>query len=95
LDKSRHINAVQVTNRVSKVMGQVYKALQGLAKQVGISVLFTLYSARHTYARLLKESRAEMEVIRKAMGHASEITTRIYLESIRNEVIDEADERLP
>lgn len=51
----------------------------------------TTYTARHTWATLAREGGVPISTISEAMGHTSEKTTRIYLSSIGQETIDEAN----
>lgn len=44
--------------------------------------------------QILKKSGIATSVISEAMGHDSEKTTKIYLESFENKVLDEANKAL-
>ena len=94
LDKHVHITPTQIKDRSKKVRRQVNKAVKELAKMAGISGNITTYVARHTYATVLKRSGIDTSVISEAMGHANSDTTKIYLKSFANEVIDKANEHL-
>ena len=94
LDKHVHITETQIDNRSDKVLKQVNKGLKELAKMTGISGNITSYVARHTYATVLKVNHVDTSVISEAMGHANSDTTKIYLKSFANEVIDKANEHL-
>ena len=48
----------------------------------------------HSYAMRLKNSGISEDVISQALGHKSLQTTKIYLDSFGNEVIDKANEVL-
>jgi integrase len=63
------------------------KEIAGLAK---IKSKLTTYVARHSYATILKMSGIQTSIISQALGHDSEKTTRIYLESFGNNILDEA-----
>lgn len=94
LDKHVYITETQINNRSDKVLKQVNKGVKELAKMVGINGKITTYVARHTYATVLKRNHVDTSVISEAMGHANADTTKIYLKSFANEVIDEANEHL-
>lgn len=94
LDKHVHITETQINNRSDKVLKQVNKGLKELAKMTGINGKITSYVARHTYATVLKKNYIDTSVISEAMGHANSDTTKIYLKSFANEVIDKANEHL-
>lgn len=48
----------------------------------------TSYVARHSWATIARNHGFPTSAIGKALGHTSEKTTRIYLDAINNEVID-------
>lgn len=65
------------------------KQISGL---LGLSDCLTSYTSRHTWASLAKKNGVETYIISEAMGHTSENTTRIYLASLNNTVLDKANE---
>ena len=50
--------------------------------------------ARHTWATVARNQQVPISVISAGMGHTSEQTTRIYLASIDNHLIDDANRML-
>ena len=46
------------------------------------------YVARHSYATNAKKLGVPTAVISEALGHTSEKTTQVYLDSFENEVVD-------
>lgn len=50
--------------------------------------LLTFYSARHTYATMLKKSNAPVSLISEALGHSDIRTTETYLDSFGNDELD-------
>ena len=94
LDEHRHNTPVSIQNRVHKVLGQTNKDLKSIGEQLGITTPLTTYVARHSYATVLKRSGVSTSVISEAMGHDSERTTQIYLDSFENDVLDEASKAL-
>ena len=84
----------QKDNRINKVSQQVNAALKELGTKAGISEPLTTYVARHSFASVLKKSGVPTSQISEMMGHDSETTTRIYLQSFENEVLDEASKAL-
>lgn len=66
-------------------------------KRVAIQLDFpkvTIYSARHTYANILKRSGAPSNVIQDSLGHTTEAMTQAYLNSFENTVIDDFDAQI-
>jgi integrase len=94
LDEHRHNTPGSIQNRVHKVLGQTNKDLKFIGKQLSIATPLTTYVARHSYATVLKRSGVSTSVISEAMGHDSERTTQIYLDSFENDVLDEASKLL-
>jgi integrase len=84
-----------IRNRIKKMLRQVNKDLKTIAESLGIEELnLTTYVARHSYATALKKSGQSIGVISQALGHSSEKTTQIYLDSFENDVIDEASKAI-
>lgn len=52
------------------------------------------YSARHSWATAARNHDVPIAVISAGMGHSSERTTLIYLDSLDNAVIDNANEKI-
>ena len=65
--------------------------LKRLAKLVGITTNLTSYVARHTWASIAKSKNIPISIISQGMGHESEKTTQIYLASLDNKIIDNAN----
>ncbi len=90
LNNALHKTAMQKHNRCSKIMGQVNADLKTIGESVGIDMPLTTYVARHSFATSLRMAGQDVAVISQAMGHADEATTRIYLQELGTELIDEA-----
>jgi len=52
------------------------------------------YVSRHTWATLALRKGIPVEVISESMGHENENTTRIYLASLGQSVVDKANAEL-
>ncbi|WP_410528719.1 tyrosine-type recombinase/integrase [Segatella copri] len=50
----------------------------------------TLYVARHSWATMARDNHISISVISEALGHHSETTTQIYLNSIKSSEVDDA-----
>lgn len=53
--------------------------------------MLTMYVSRHTWASAAKVKNIPTAVISEALGHGSEMTTRIYLASLDNGIVDNAN----
>ena len=67
-------------------------ALKEVAKLAGLHIPLTMHTARHCWASVAKSKNIPLSVISEGMGHDSENTTRIYLASLDNSMIDKANE---
>lgn len=94
LKAEKHLSLSQKDNRIKKMNKMVNKDLKEIAELAKIDFNLTTYVARHTYATVLKRSGVSTSIISEALGHDSEKTTQIYLDSFDNAVIDEADKLL-
>lgn len=65
--------------------------LHTIGKRLGLTHPLTMYVARHSWATVAKKSYIPIAVISEAMGHSSEMMTRIYLDSFETYEIDNAN----
>lgn len=56
--------------------------------------VFIFYISRHSWATAARNHDVPIAVISAGMGHSSERTTLIYLDSLDNAVIDNANEKI-
>lgn len=87
-DKQKHYRRV-------KVARQVNTALREISEMIGWKVPgLSFYTARHSYADILKKAGVSVEVISEALGHADIRTTDAYLKGFGDSVLDDADRLL-
>ena len=67
------------------------RMLRRLGELVGTEAPLTSYSARHSWATIARDAAIPLSVISTGMGHTSERTTRIYLASLDNSLVDRAN----
>jgi len=67
------------------------KQLKKLSELLGGGVSLTSYVSRHSWASTAHKHNVPMAVISDGMGHSSEKTTRIYLASLDEEAINNAN----
>lgn len=94
LDKERHITPLTIKNRIHKILGETNENLKEIGKMAELEIPLTTYVARHTYATVMKRSGVSTSIISEALGHGSERTTQIYLDSFENDVLDEASKAI-
>jgi len=90
LDIRVHKTAQQKQNRIHKVLGKTDKDLKIIAGKCNIAINLSIYSARHSFCTVLKNSGVNVALISEALGHSNLATTQIYLDSFENKQIDEA-----
>lgn len=69
-------------------------ALKRLGKQLNLKTNLTMYVARHSWATIARQKNIPLSVICDGMGHNSEKTTQIYLQSVDAETIDRCNDKL-
>lgn len=77
----------QLTKTINKYMKRV-------AKGIGLNKNVTTYTARHSFATILKYSGASVEYISEALGHAETKTTKSYLAGFDDKTIHEVSKAL-
>ncbi|MDF9830674.1 site-specific integrase [Parabacteroides sp. PF5-6] len=66
--------------------------LKKIAELAGIHKPVSTHCARHSWATAAKYNNFPIAVISEALGHTSERTTQIYLDSLDNSVLDTANQ---
>lgn len=69
-------------------------ALKRLGKQLNLETNLTMYVARHSWATIARQKNIPLSVICDGMGHNSEKTTQMYLQSVDAEAIDRCNDKL-
>lgn len=67
------------------------KMLKKLSELLGDNIELTSYTSRHSWASVAHKRNVPLAVISDGMGHNSEKTTQIYLDSMNEELIDSAN----
>ena len=86
----KHITELQKANRLHKVLSIVNARLKRIGKELNLPIKLTTYVARHSFATVLKKAGVSTAIISESLGHTSEKTTQIYLDSFDNEQIETA-----
>lgn len=94
LDAESHKTPESINNRIHKVITHTNHDLKVIGEKLKISVPLTTYVARHTFATVMKRGGVSTSLISAAMGHDTERTTQIYLDSFENDVLDDATKTL-
>lgn len=72
----------------------INRHLKEIGKELGLRQPLTMYCARHSWASIARNEGVPLSVISEGMGHNSEKTTQIYLESLKTEVVDKANRKI-
>jgi integrase len=89
-----HASAKSKNYRIKKILKRTNYDLKEIAKLAGLDVALTTYVARHSWATILKKNGFSTSVISEGLGHTTEKTTQIYLDSFENETLDHANRSL-
>lgn len=82
--RKQYHSALFLINRHLKAMGEA----------LGLNQPLTMYCARHSWASIARDEGIPLSVISEGLGHDSEKTTRIYLASLKTEVVDDANRKI-
>ena len=74
-----------IQSRVHDIVQRVNRHMKDIGKTLGINKPIQAYTARHSFATILKRSGAPTEYISESLGHASLSTTASYLDSFEDD----------
>lgn len=77
-----------------KAASNINRHLKIIGKTLCLPLPLTMYVARHTWASVAKNKNIPISIISEALGHDSETTTQIYLSSLDNISIDNANRQI-
>jgi site-specific recombinase XerD len=70
------------------------KKLKDIGDFAELEEPLSTYTARHSWATIAKRMGVATAIISEGLGHDSEETTQIYLDSFENEILDDANEMI-
>lgn len=70
------------------------KRLKRISEMLGLEKALSSYVSRHSWATIALRKGISVQVISEGMGHENEKTTRIYLASMDQSVIDDANAQI-
>jgi integrase len=94
LDPEIHKTGQQIKYRVQTALKKFNDEINQLATIVGIDKHLTSYTARHSFATILKKEMIPTSIISEMMGHKTESITQTYLDSFDNSTKSEAAKKL-
>lgn len=72
-------------------MRKINRHLKDIARLAGLPLALSMYYTRHSWATIARGKAVPLAVISEALGHDSETTTQIYLDSIKSSEVDKAN----
>ena len=106
LDKYRHQTATRYLlpiitredgserRQYQNQMLKINRRLKDVAALTRLSVPLSLYYSRHSWATIARRKEIPLSVISEGLGHDSEATTQIYLDSIKSFEVDRANRKI-
>ncbi|MFP4023748.1 MAG: tyrosine-type recombinase/integrase [Thiohalospira sp.] len=88
------LTAEQEVKKIKQETKQVNKYIKRIAEKVGINANVSTYTARHSFASVLKLSGENVAFISEAMGHSDIKTTENYLSSFNDKQRKKAAKKL-
>lgn len=80
-ERRQYQNQMRKTNRL----------LKEIARIAGLPLPLSMYYTRHSWATIARGKAVPLAVISEALGHDSETTTQIYLDSIKSSEVNKAN----
>lgn len=80
----------QYLNQIMKIN----RKLKNIASLINLSLPLSLYYTRHSWATIARGKDIPLSVISEGLGHDSEVTTQIYLDSIKSCEVDKANREI-
>ena len=72
-------------------MRKINRLLKNIARLTGLPLPLSMYYSRHSWATIARGKDVPLAIISEGLGHDSEITTQIYLDSIKSSEVDKAN----
>lgn len=75
-------------------MKRINRKLKDVSVSAKLAISLSLYYSRHSWATIAREKGIPLSVISEGLGHNSETTTQIYLDSIKSSEVDKANRKI-
>ncbi len=77
-----------------KLSKRINRHLRQVGEMAQLPIPLTMYVARHSWASIAKQKQIPISIISDALGHDSEKTTLIYLSTLDNSAVDNANSEI-
>lgn len=81
-------------NRYEQTLQRINRNLKRIGTMIGLSTPLTTYVARHSWASIARNMAVPLSVISEGLGHDSDKTTQIYLDSLDTSMINKANRKI-
>ncbi|QEM07257.1 tyrosine-type recombinase/integrase [Mucilaginibacter rubeus] len=85
-----HDTAKKIDARIDSALKDFNEDSQAMADAVGWKKRFTSNALRHGFASHLNEANVPIKIIQEALGHETQLQTRVYLDDIEDGIITSA-----
>ncbi len=76
------------------LMRKINRRLKEIARLTNLPTPLSMYYSRHSWATIARSKDIPLSVISEGLGHDSETTTQIYLDSIKSGEVDKANRKI-
>ena len=73
---------------------KINRLLKRVGELADLNISLSTYVSRHAWASIAREKNIPLAVISEGLGHNSETTTQIYLDSIKSYEVDKANRKI-
>lgn len=87
----RSSNEFEAYDQYQNALSYYNKQLKKISRLLEIGNSLSSYVSRHTWATIARDKNIPLAVISAGMGHSSQLITQIYLASLEDSVVDEAN----
>ena len=91
---SMHDTPEQEYAKIQQATKTINKYTKRIGKELGFELSLTTYTARHSFATVLKRSGAPVEFISESLGHSSLKTTESYLDTFEDDTKESYQRKL-
>jgi len=85
-----HDTAKKIDARIDSALKDFNEDSNAMALAVGWNKKFTSNALRHGFASHLNEANVDIKIIQEALGHETQVQTRVYLDDIDDSIIADA-----
>jgi len=79
----------EIVVKVASAVDFINNNIRTVAKHAGVNKAITTYTARHSWATVLKRAGVSAEFISEGLGHTDVATTENYLDSFESDKLFE------